>query len=410
MMSEKLQYIKRALELYLPDSKSRKIVLITGARQTGKTTLVKYRYPELKYINLDAPEYREFIRDISSTRWGIDVGNAVIDEAQKEPTIFEKLKFAYDENKINFSVISGSSQILLIKKIRESLAGRIWIYELFPFLISEITGNLSNNLFHKILDIEDFNKFLENIPSFSIDNHINEKLFLKYGSMPPIFHLEEKEKKIWLKNYSYTYLERDLSDLARLNDLMPFRKFQKLSALRSGKLLNFSELARDTGISVDTARRYFEYLKISYQTIMLYPYYENLTSSIVKTPKIYWLDIGLLRELTGYWGDLVTGEMYETFVISEFYKYIKTHQLDVNLYFYRTRSGMEVDLILEFNGKILLIEIKNREKIVKSDYKNIKILKEKLKERFFGGIVIYRGDKIFKLENSIWAIPFYRLW
>ena len=415
MMSQKLQYIKRVIELYLPGSTSHKIVLITGARQTGKTTLVRNKYKDLKYINIDAPEYREVIRERPSVRWGIDIGNAIFDEAQKEPLVFEKIKFAYDENQVNFSVISGSSQILLIRKIRESLAGRVWIYELFPFLISELTGNLKNNLFHAILNKNDFSHILEKAPSFNINHKSNEKYyektFLKYGSMPPIFHLEdENDKKMWLKNYSHTYLERDLTDLARLNDLMPFRKFQRLSALRSGKLINFSELARDTGISVDTAKRYFEYLKISYQTIMIYPFYKNLTSSVIKTPKLYWLDIGLLRELTGYWGDIITGEIFETLVIGEFYKYIKTHQLDVNIFFYRTRSGMEVDLMLEINGKFLLIEIKNREKIVKSDYKNIKILKEKLKDRFFGGMVIYRGDKIYKLEESIWAMPFYRLW
>ena len=363
-MNENLQYIKRAIELYLPDYKQNKIILITGARQTGKTTLVKHKYPKLKYINLDAPEYREMLREIPSARWGFDVGNAILDEAQKEPTIFEKVKFAYDENKINFSIILGSSQILLIKKIRESLAGRVWIYELYPFLLSELTKNLENNLFNRIIKAKSLKKALESEPSFLIEDRNSAKYFeslmLKYGSMPPIFHIErENDKKKWLKDYSYTYLERDLSDLARLTDLMPFRKFQRLSALRSAKLLNFSELARDTGISVDTSRRYLEYLKISYQTTMLYPFYENLTSSIVKTPKIYWLDIGLLRELTGYWGDLITGEIFETFVVGEFYKYIKTHQLDISLYYYRTRSGMEVDLLLELNGKILLVEIKN---------------------------------------------------
>jgi predicted AAA+ superfamily ATPase len=142
-----------------------------------------------------------------------------------------------------------------------------------------------------------------------------EEHILQWGGMPALLPLSAEERWRWLKDYEYTYLERDLSDLARLDDLEPFRKFQKLSALRSGRLLNYSELARDASISVDTARRYLEYLKLSYQVILIQPYYKNLTSSAVKTPKLYWLDIGILRQLSGYRGE-VPGEMYETMVVT----------------------------------------------------------------------------------------------
>ncbi|MCX7992027.1 MAG: AAA family ATPase, partial [Proteobacteria bacterium] len=124
-MSENL-HINRRLYTLLPSSETNRIILITGARQTGKTTLAKMKYDSLRYINLDAPENRDFIRQVSTFNWGKDIGNAIIDEAQKEPVTFEKIKFAYDEGKINFQVLLGSSQILLLKKIRESLAGRVY--------------------------------------------------------------------------------------------------------------------------------------------------------------------------------------------------------------------------------------------------------------------------------------------
>jgi predicted AAA+ superfamily ATPase len=122
----------------MPPSSTNRLAVLTGARQTGKTTLARAKYPDLKYINLDAPENREILRNIATPSWAATVGTAVIDEAQKEPSVFEKIKYAYDDKAISFSVILGSSQILLIKKIRESLAGRVSLYELWPLLMCEL--------------------------------------------------------------------------------------------------------------------------------------------------------------------------------------------------------------------------------------------------------------------------------
>jgi predicted AAA+ superfamily ATPase len=227
--------------------------------------------------------------------------------------------------------------------------------------------------------------------------------------MPALLHLFEEERWKWLRDYEYTYLERDLSDLARLNDLEPFRKFQRLSALRSGKLLQYSELARDAGVSVDTARRYLEYLRISYQSILLQPYHRNITSSVIKTPKLYWVDMGILRQLTGYRGE-PTGDLYETFVVGELYKWMKTVQRTDSLYFYRTRSGLEVDLLLETNMGIIGMEIKSRETVTSSDTRPLRDVAAGLGSEWRGGIVIYRGNEIRKIaEPSIWAVPSRRL-
>ncbi len=418
-----------------PPEAGRRLIILTGARQTGKTTLAKLKYPNLRYINLDAPENREDIRNVLTAAWPSTIGNAIIDEAQKEPTVFEKIKYAYDEGGISFSILLGSSQILLLKKIRESLAGRVAIFELWPLLMSEINaGDYPENyapdikastktpLIDKLLSggmtKNSVDKILSSLPQILLDKEkasalAAEDYLLKWGGMPALLRLSsDTERWQWLKNYQYTYLEKDLIDLARLDDLGPFTKFQKLTALRSGKLLNYSELARDAGVSVDTARRYLEYLRLSYQVILLQPYYKNITSSVIKTPKLYWLDIGLLRQLSGQRAE-DTGEIYETMVVGEIYKWIKTIQKNAEMFFYRTRSGFEIDLLLNTESGLLGMEVKNRQTITASDISNMKDVAKALGKEWTGGILIHKGDEIRKLSNksdeNIWAVPSKRL-
>lgn len=417
-MSENIQKY-RFLKKLLPDSSKNRIVLLTGARQTGKTTLAKLFYPDLKYINLDAPENRELVREIPTANWYRDVGNAIIDEAQKEPIVFEKIKYAFDDGKISFEVILGSSQILLLKKIRESLAGRVSIYDLWSLMMSEIyydskSTKIQKPAFDQLFTDIPIQQIFSNMPGVLFDKERVakkdvENYLLKWGGMPALLPLTNEERIKWLRDYEYTYLERDLGDLARLDDLMPFRKLQKLSALRSGQLLNYSEIARDSTLSVDTARRYLEYLTISYQVILLQPYYKNITSSVVKTPKLYWLDVGLLRTLSGFWGD-ISGPLYETMIVGEMIKWIRTLQKNAEIYFYRTRSGLETDIILKTQYGIIGIEIKSREKIVSSDITTLKQVAKGLGNEWKGGLIIYRGEEIKQIgDPDIWAVPSYRL-
>jgi predicted AAA+ superfamily ATPase len=418
MVGENMQKF-RVLSSYLPSSNKRRLVVLTGARQTGKTTLAKATYPELRYINLDAPENREMLRKISTPSWAVTIGNAVIDEAQKEPSVFEKIKYTFDEKGISFTLILGSSQILLLKKIRESLAGRVAIYELWPLLMSELHADdyakdIRAPLIDRLLMAKSFGGAFKAIPAMLIDKEESraraaEDYILQWGGMPALLPLADEEKWKWLKDYEYTYLERDLTDMARLDDLEPFTKFQRLSALRSGRLLNYSELARDAAVSVDTARRYMEYLKLSYQVMLLQPYYKNIISSVIKSPKLYWIDIGLLRRLSGQ-REEPSGEIYETMVVNEIFKWTKTAERNAEIFFYRTRSGMELDLLLNTENGFIGVEIKGRKMIARSDFRPMKEIAAALKKKWIGGLVIYRGDEIRKLsEPEIWAVPSRRL-
>jgi len=417
-MWENIQ-VNRLINAGLPQTDEHIIVLLTGARQTGKTTLLRSVYPELSYYNLDAVEFREQLSHISSFSWARDVGDAVIDEIQKEPELMNKIKFAFDEGDLNFTALSGSAQLLLLKSTKETLAGRILLLELFPLMLCELIHGLKAEipvpLIGRLINSSSPSEILRKLPRTLLgenwDKAISaEDYILKYGGMPALLHLSNHDKKsTWLKDYTSAYLERDLNDLARLSDLMPFRTFQQLAALRSANLLSYSELARDAGIGTETARRYLEYLRLSYQAILLQPYHKNLTSRLVKTPKIYWLDNGLMRQLAGYRFDLMNGQIYENHIAAEIVKYIRTVKSRARLSFYRTRSGMEVDFCIETNSGLIGIEVKNRNTLNRRDYTSLIRLKESADSEWLAGLVIYRGNEIKEISEGIWAIPSCRL-
>ena len=176
--------------------------------------------------------------------------------------------------------------------------------------------------------------------------------------------------------------------------------------LRSGQILSYSELARDAGVSPATARRYLEYLNLSYQVVLLRPYSRNLTSTVIKSPKLYWTDLGLSREATVSRGDL-TGAEFETLVVSECHKWVRTMTPGVRMYFYRTRSRMEVDLLLETPNGILAVEVKNRAQAFPEDARALREIKAPLGPAWLGGLVVYRGSRLHPLgeADGIWAVP-----
>ncbi len=415
-MREIKQVINRHLFSKLPPKSENRLILLTGARQTGKTTTVRRCYPSLPYFNLDALEYRRQLAGTSSFSWGKSIGNAVFDEIQKEPLLLDKIKFAYDEQSISFSVLLGSAQVLLLKRIRESLAGRILIFELWPLLFSEVVAQedvIPKPFILEMLKARDLVQVCETAKPSILGParehlHNTENYLCQWGGMPALIPLEETLRWQWLKSYDQTYLERDMEDMVRLHDLEPFRTFHRLAALRSGCLLSYSDLARDAAFSVETARRYLEYLRISYQAFLLQPYTRNITSALVKTPKLYWTDIGLWRQLSGMKEGL-TGQVFENYVVCEIIKLARTFSEDAEFSFYRTRSGMEIDLLCKTNRGIMGIEIKSRDTVATSDYSNLRAVGKALGDEWLGGLVVYRGDEIAKLDESIWAMPSTRL-
>ncbi|MDP1623002.1 MAG: DUF4143 domain-containing protein [Bacteroidales bacterium] len=403
----------------LPGVEDHQILLLTGARQTGKTSLVRQHYNTLPYYNLDAIEFRDQLSAISTFSWAREIGMAVIDEIQKEPGLFDKIKYAFDDGGLKFSVLTGSSQILLLKKVRETMAGRITLRELFPFMLGELIypsgSDPESTLLFKLISTPETDDILEDRVSVLIGKDWDlaktaESWLNIWGGMAPMIHITTpRKKRFWLNDYATAYLERDLADLASLHDLKPFRKFQQISALRAANLLSYSELAKDSGIGIETARRYLEYLRISYQAFLLQPFHKNLTSSLIKTPKLYWFDNGLLRHLSGLGFDLDNGQLYENYIASEFMKFIRTTRSEAKLSFYRTRSGMEIDFILETTHGLLGFEVKSRDTVTASDFTNLNRLAEAASAEWLGGFIIYRGNKLEQFGKRSWAIPSVRL-
>lgn len=411
--------LNRHLGFRLLPETARRLLIITGARQVGKTTLARASYPRLRYVNLDAVEDREALRRVPSHEWARQVGPAILDEAHKEPSLFEKVKLAFDAGDLDFTVLLGSAQILLLGKIRETLAGRVFLYELWPLSLGELVagaGPPTSPLFVRLLTQgRPIGELLKAEPEKLLGEEESKRLGAAshlglWGGMPELLRLSEQERRDWLRSYHDTYLQRDLADLARLRDLEPFLTFQRLAALRSGGLLSYSELARDAGTSAGTARNYLEYLRISYQVFLLRPFGRNVTSAVMKAPKLYWSDVGVARHLTTNWGP-PAGALFETLVVAEAMKLLRTLSLEAEATFYRTRSGLEIDLILETPAGVIAFEVKGRESWARSDLRSFRSFAEAMGERFLGGIVVTLAGVLQPADakGRFWAVPFHRL-
>jgi len=374
-------------------SKFGRILVLTGARQIGKTTLVKKAFPKHEYISIEDPVLRDTYLNLTAQQWAKMYTNALLDEVQKEPQLIESIKATYDQFAEPRYVLLGSSQLLLMEKVRESLAGRCSIIEMYPLTLPELRTQswddaVSDSLFQKLLKNEE----TDYLPSFLLDKHRTEKLeayshYLKYGGFPAICEADstENEKFEWLNDYVRTYLERDIRDLASFRDLDPFIKLQQYLALNTGNLINASSIAKQLGINIKTVQRYIKYFEISYQAIVLHAWSRNQNKRLVKSQKVHYADMGIVQAILHKRGGM-TGNEYESTIISEMYKQAKNVQSPTQFSFLRTHDGKEVDLLLEFPDYYYAFEIKMANKVNKIDAKHLwgleEILDKPLKKAF----------------------------
>lgn len=409
--------IPRLLADRLPRSAPpRRLVVLTGARQVGKSTLARELYGEsLLYLNLDSPGERSRLAGVPAEGWAKTVGPAILDEVQKVPEALEKIKWAYDSGELDFSVLLGSSRILLLDQIRESLAGRVFLYELWPLTLTELATWYGSELCRRPLVaqlVEEPKRALERLaelegskvgPAVGAAQSTMRHL-LEWGGLPALLEYRSDERWEWLDAYQSTYLERDLADLARLRDLEPFVTCHRLAALRTGCLLSYSELARDAGLPVSTVRRYLRYLELSYQTQRLPAWTGNRAVRLIKSPKLIWFDLGVQRVLSGQLRGL-TGEQYEAAQIGQILTTLQALRVKAESSFLRTAGKLEVDLILEPQDALLAFEMKNRATVRPRDAGSIERARRILGERYRAGVVVYRGDHIERLTETVFAVP-----
>ncbi len=367
--------IKREAEDFLKRaSRSFPVVAITGPRQSGKTTLARLVFGDKPYVNLENLDLRDAAENDPRGFLSQYSKGAVLDEIQRCPKLFSYLQEFIDTLNIpGLFVLTGSQQFGLLSGITQSLAGRVALLQLLPFNISECSS----------------------IKSFTEKTSIDE-LLLK-GFYPPV-HDKKPEPAVWYSNYVQTYIERDVRQMVNIKDLSLFRRFVRMCASRTGQLLNLSSLSADCGITHNTAREWISILEASYIIFLLRPHYSNFSKRLIKTPKIYFYDTGLAAWLLSIQDKVqmshhpMRGALFETFVISEFMKSRYNSGLESNLYFWRDRTGTEVDLVVEKGDKLEPVEIKSGQTLNKDYFAGINKWREIAGDVSINPVLIYGGS------------------
>ena len=331
------------------------IIAITGPRQSGKTTLSKMVKPKYKYVNLENLSNREFAKNdpigfLETYRNGV-----IIDEIQNVPSLFSYLQVVTDERKINGEyIITGSQNFLMMEQITQSLAGRVALFTLLPFSMEELKSTK-----YKITNWEEY---------------------VVSGSYPRKI-IQDIDSADYYENYIKTYVERDVRLLKNISNLDLFQKFIQLLAGRVGQLFNQSSLGNELDLDNKTINSWFTLLETSFLTFKLQPYHSNFNKVIIKTPKIYFHDTGLLCYLLGIRSkeDLelhfAKGNIFENLVVSEMYKNALNNATRSKFYFWRDKSHNEVDLIIENGTKLEAIEIKSGKTINQNYFKGLDYFK-----------------------------------
>ncbi len=349
------------------------VVTITGPRQSGKTTLAKAVFPQKQYISLDDKNLRELAGSNPGDFLNAFPNGVIIDEAQKVPELFDAIKLAVDSNKYEPGkyILTGSSQFRLKANISDSLAGRIGMIKLLPFSIEELdrAGQLSPDVYDLVFN----------------------------GSYPPLY---DKEKHFirddWFENYIDTYLDLDVKDQINPSNVSAFRKLIQLCAARSGQLINYEDLSRSIGVSAVTIKSWLSILEASFIIHFLEPDSNNLGKSVVKTPKLYFVDSGLMCYLLRLDSkeelllDEHKGAAVETMAVSELLKKRFNEGKKSYLTFYRDKNGFEVDAIADWKHTFA-IEVKSNSSTEKKLSSNVKKYMELRPERTIGR-VFYTGD------------------
>ena len=395
------------------NSPLRRIIVLTGARQTGKTTIVKQCFPEYAYFPIDNLLQSSELKKLSAEQWHNNYPKAILDEVQIEPQLISTIKATFDQFEDTRYLLLGSSQFLLLQKVKESLAGRCVIREIYPLLLTELRTNNSteeveNSFFADFIQNK---KTISNVaPSFVLDSKYAVKkqaydFYLHFGGYPALtnINLTDSERYEWLANYVKTFLERDIRDLASFRDLEPFVKLQLYLANTTSSLANYSSIAKETGVTVPTVQRYIQYMSISYQSISLQAWYSNPLKKLVKAPRIHLLDIGVLRAILQKKGVLSGGE-YESAVVAEIYKQIKTYNLPLRCYHLRTQDGKEIDLLLEAEDHFIAIEVKATENADKNDARSFTGLQEILNKPLKHCFVLSNDYQVKNFGENITAM------
>ena len=397
-------YINRTLEKHIKQlSNQFKVILVTGARQVGKSTLLKHCDPERNYVTLDDYRAREMALNDPELFLQRYKAPLIIDEIQYAPSILSYIKIAVDNSdKKGQYWLTGSQQFHMMKNVTESLAGRVAIVDLKGLSLKELDD-------------------LEQVPFIpTADNIENMRKSSKYhdltdiyqkiwrGSYPEVNTNTDTDWETFYKSYLRTYIERDIKDLNAVKNEMDFIKFLKVLAARTGQMLDYTDISKEVGVSSPTIKSWVSILVSSNIVYLLQPYFSNINKRIVKTPKIYFMDTGLCSYLTNWDNSQVlesgaiSGAIFEIYVVSEIIKSYAHNIKEPNIYYYRDKDKREIDVIIERNGKLYPIEIKKSSNPDKSAIKNFSVISE---DNLGNGAVVCLAKEDYPITKNINAIP-----
>lgn len=390
-------------------SKSFPVLLLTGPRQVGKTTLLKHLSEQLEkkkynYVSLDEFEVRNLAKKDPALFMQQYPTPLIIDEVQYAPELFPYIKSAVDKvGKNGMYWLTGSQQFNLMRNVSESLAGRVGILNLMGLSLGE---EYNFSFFKKPWTPSIIAKDKDGL---SLDVlTIFEKIVR--GSYPKLFHRNAPPIDSFYGSYIQTYIDRDLRDLVKVSSLLNFQKFVQICAARTASMLNFSDLARDSNVSVNTAKEWLSLLISSGLVYLLKPFYNNISKRLIKAPKLYFLDTGLASYLTG-WRDPVValkgafaGQLFETYVISEILKSYLNRGREPRFFYYRTKEKVEIDLLIESNGLFFPVEIKLAARVDIGDLKGIESLR-KTGLNLGAGAVISATKNKYVLTRDVTVFP-----
>lgn len=368
------------------------VIAVTGPRQSGKTTLCRDLFAGYNYVNLEKPEVRQFAQEDPNAFLNQFKGPVILDEVQRVPDLFSYIMPIVDDHRrMGEFVLTGSQNFHLMESISQSLAGRCATFKLLPFSTRELSGDDNPDIFQ--LDADN----MVSSPQGGWNEHV-----LK-GSFPPLYD-RNLEPTDWLAQYTQTYLERDVRNLINVGDLETFERFLRLCAGRSGQVLNMASLADDAGVSAVTAKRWLSLLAASYTVMLLRPHLRNVNKRLVKSPKLYFYDTGLLCYLLGIRsaGELLVhslrGGIFETYVVSELTKVCFNAGIEPPLYFWRDSQGHEIDVIVENGEKLFPIEIKSGQTVASSMFETLNWWRKLIATD--AAMLIYGGDSSYTRSDT----------
>jgi len=399
--------IEQALKLF-------PVVVLSGARQTGKSTLARDMAPlaQRPYITLDTAVNRALA--VSEPHTLLDTagpGPMTIDEIQRAPDLLLAIKEAVDHHRVNGRfLLTGSANLLLMQRVSESLAGRARYLTLWPMTRREQQGLAACGIWSTFFG-QARKHWLEQVAQETVPPESWQALAGR-GGYPDAARLHphnalDPERNELFAGYTQTYLERDLRDLAAIDNLYDFQRLMRAACLRLGNVINQVELARDAGLPRSTVQRYLNLLEVSYQLVRLEPYSVNRTKRLVKSPKLYWSDTGLALHLSQ--SDRLSGAHLENVVCTDLLAWRETDPYRPAILYWRTSTGEEVDFVVERQGKVLGVEVKATANPGYNDAKGLRVFLEEYGQEAVGGVLLHTGDKTFWISEGVLAVPWWKV-